>query len=305
MADRSRVLITGVSGFTGRHLATRLVAGGDEVYGLSNSHDGDQPLLAGHLVADLQDKERIADWLATVRPTHVVHLAALSHVVGPALPFYAVNVIGTETLLEAVKEADCPIQRIILASSANIYGQTPISPINEDQEPAPANHYAASKVAMEWVASRWSDALPIIVVRPFNYTGPGQSEAFLFAKLAAAFHRRDAVLRLGNIGIARDLSDISFVVEAYARLLDRPLDQRIFNICSGHSVSIADAVRILSDLTGHSPVIEVDPALVRVNDVADLRGDPSRLQDAIGPLVPVPTEEIFRRMLEAWAHHPL
>lgn len=294
MASPSRVLITGISGFTGVPLANRLIAAGWEVFGLTNSPVYDH---VPNLCADLGETDRIADWVRSIQPTHVVHLAALSHVVGPALPFYEVNVLGTESLLEAISRAEVRPDRVLIASSANIYGQTPTCPISEDEPPQPANHYAASKAAMEWVARQWFDRLPIIVTRPFNYTGAGQSEAFLFAKLVGAFHRRESVLTLGNVRVARDLSDVSFVTEAYQRLLLSDAASTVVNICSGRSVAISEALEILRDLTGHDPEITVDPALVRPNDIEVLTGDPARLQATIGPLEPVPPQEIFRRML--------
>jgi nucleoside-diphosphate-sugar epimerase len=268
------------------------------VCGITNS-GADDPV---NLNADLGETERIAAWLEAIQPTHVVHLAALSHVVGPPLPFYQVNVLGTESLLKALSLARVRPEKVVLASSANIYGQTRASPIAEDEPPLPANHYAASKAAMEWVARQWFDRMPITVVRPFNYTGPGQSESFVYAKLAAAFHRRIPVLKLGNLQVGRDLSDISFVVEAYRRLLTSNAASNVLNICSGRSVSISDALDILRDQTGHAPEVTVDPDLVRPNDIEVLVGDPTRLQAAIGPLEPVSPEAIFRRMLDALNH---
>lgn len=296
MTNPSRAVITGIDGFTGAHLSRQLERAGWEVYGLAGPGGTST---ARTLAADLLDRARITDWLASVRPSHVVHLAALSHVVGPALPFYQVNVLGTEALIGAIDQAALDLSKLVVASSANIYGQTPVSPIAEDERPRPANHYAVSKVAMEAIAQQWFDRLPILITRPFNYTGPGQSEAFLFAKLVGAFHRREPVLTLGNQRIARDLSDVSFVSSAYQRLLLSDRSSETFNLCSGRSVSIAEALHILRDLTGHDPGIESDPALMRSNDIEVLTGDPTRLQAAIGPLSPVPPREIFSAMLDA------
>ena len=301
MAHPSRVLITGISGFTGVHLANRLLAAGWEVFGLTNSGDGGN---IPSLCADLGETAKVADWIRSIQPTYVVHLAALSHVVGPALPFYQVNVLGTEALLEAIRQADVHPAKVLLASSANIYGQTRANPISEEEQPSPANHYAASKAAMEWVARQWFTRLPIIVTRPFNYTGAGQSEAFLFAKLAGEFHRRAPVLKLGNLRIARDLSDVSFVAEAYHRLLLSDVEATILNICSGRSVSIEEALGILRDLTGHDPEISIDPDLVRTNEIQTLTGDPARLQRAVGPIEPVQPVEIFKQMLAALEANP-
>lgn len=301
MASPSRVLITGISGFTGEHLAKRLDAADWEVFGLTNSHDGGP---VPSLCADLNETGRVADWIRSIQPTHVVHLAALSHVVGPSLPFYQVNVLGTESLLEAIHQADVRPEKVLIASSANIYGQTLANPISEDEPPMPANHYAASKAAMEWVATQWFSRLPIVVTRPFNYTGPGQTEAFLFAKLAGEFHRRAPILKLGNLRVARDLSDVSFVTEAYHRLLVSDVASTTLNVCSGRNVSIEEALQILRDLTGHTPEILIDPKLVRANEIEALTGDPTRLQALIGPMKPKVPIEIFRTMLAALEADP-
>ena len=294
MTAPSKVLITGVSGFTGLHMQRRCECDGWDVFGLTN-----QPVLSNErvLCADLAETDRIAEWLDGVRPDYVVHLAGMSHVVGEALPFYQVNVLGTESLLTAIKRAGLMPKKILIASSANIYGQTPKSPIGEDEPAMPVNHYGISKVAMELLVRQWFTQLPIAISRPFNYTGPGQSEAFVFAKLAGAFRRREPSIRLGNVKVARDLSDVKFVVEAYYRLLLSPFAGDVVNICSGRPIAVRDALDILGELTGHDPRIEVDPELVRGNDIELMVGDPTRLHSIIGPLEPTSPLALFEEML--------
>jgi GDP-6-deoxy-D-talose 4-dehydrogenase len=297
-------LITGLSGFTGRHLARRLNDDGWSVCGVGTggADASEESRCFPNLDADLNETAAITRWISEHRPTHVVHLAAQSHVVGDPLRFYQDNLLGTESLLEAVAASGVNVQKILIASSANIYGNSEASPIAESAPYRPVNHYALSKVGVELLAQKWFARLPIIVTRPFNYTGPGQSEAFLFPKLVAAFHRRDAVIRLGNIDVARDLSDVAFLVEAYALLLRSPLHSEYFNICSGKSLSIRNAIGILAGLTGHQPEIAVDPTLVRADEITELRGDPARLQKAIGPLEPTPWPDLFAKMLSALDH---
>ncbi len=297
MASAGRhVCITGISGFTGAHLAERLLAQGWQVSGIGPERvDG----TVDHLDVDIGDRASIASWLVRVRPTHVIHLAALSHVVGEPLPFYQVNLLGTEALIEAIATAIPALEKLVIASSANVYGNARTLPIDEGAPVRPVNHYALSKAAVELLATKWFDRLPIVVVRPFNYTGPGQSEAFVFAKLAAAFRRRDPVIRLGNTDVARDLSDVGFVCEAYRRLLDAPARGVTFNICSGRCVSLAEAIVVLGNLTGQRPDIETDSRLVRDDEVKRLVGDPSRLFAAVGPIDIVPLHETFASMLTA------
>lgn len=297
----NRILVTGLSGFTGKYLARKLASLGWQICGLG-AHappQGGDPVYP-NLDVDLSETERIAEWMAANQPTHIAHLAAQSHVVGDPLRFYRDNLLGTESLLEAVAVSGIAPKKLLIASSANIYGNCENSPISEDQPYQPVNHYASSKVAMELLVQKWFDRYPIVITRPFNYTGPGQSEAFVYAKLAAAFFRRDSEIRLGNISTARDLSDIRFVVEAYRRLLLSELSSDTFNICSGKSVSIREALAILSKLTGHVPKIVSDPALTRSNEITELRGDSSKLQHAIGSIPNFDPVEIFGNMLDAY-----
>lgn len=298
-SSEPRVLITGISGFTGRHLAATLASGGWQVVGL-----GPQRIsgLVGHLDADLAETERIGDWLSEVRPTHVVHLAAQSHVVGDPLSFYRVNVLGTESLLEALVRSGVAVQKVLVASSANVYGNAGHSPITEATPVLPMNHYARSKAAMELLAQGWLDRVPISIVRPFNYTGPGQSEAFLFPKIVGSHFRKDPVLKLGNLNVSRDLSDVSYVCEAYRGLLQTAQVGEVVNVCSGINVTLASALKIMGEIAGYSPKVEVDPALIRGADVLELRGDPSRLYARIGELAPCPPHVMLARMFAALSH---
>lgn len=293
--SENRVLITGLAGFTGRHVADLLSRYNWDVVGLSNTDDAiGYPLFK----CDLQDLDGLKSAIASIQPSHILHLAALSHVIGDPASFYHVNVVGTENLLEAIGASGANVKKMVIASSANIYGQTANLPISEDEPPRPVNHYAISKLAMEHVARQWFGRIPIILARPFNYTGSGQSENFVYAKLAGAFARRDPEIRLGNSEIARDLSDVRFVAEAYARLLQSEFASDVVNICSGKSLSISDAIFTLERLTGHTPKLVHDPSLVRKNDIVELYGDPAKLQRIIGPLRSFEPEEIFASMLD-------
>jgi nucleoside-diphosphate-sugar epimerase len=290
-----RALITGISGFTGQHLADMLVKDGWDVVGLGSKR---LPLESDHLEADLAETNRLSDWIAHVRPTHIVHLAALSHVVGDPLSFYRVNVLGTESLLESVSRSRIIPKKILIASSANIYGNASESPISERTPVRPVNHYSLSKAAMELLAEKWFEKMPIVLVRPFNYTGPGQSEAFLFPKIVAAHRRCDEVLRLGNLDIARDLSDVRFVCEAYRRILISDASSERINVCSGRSVALLSVLDTMAEIAGYRPRIEVDSDFVRKDDVKELCGDPSLLFEKIGLIEPVPIHSLLRSMYQ-------
>ncbi|CAG0931993.1 GDP-6-deoxy-D-talose 4-dehydrogenase [Planctomycetaceae bacterium] len=292
-----RVLVTGLGGFTGRHLQPVLEARGHEVHGIATPNE---PAAERLTPVDLLDAQGLSRAVARVRPQYVVHLAAISFVAhGDAAQIYATNIVGTRNLLEAVAALPaCP--GVLLASSANIYGNATHDPIAEDCPAQPSNDYAVSKCAMEQMAALWAERVPLTIVRPFNYTGVGQSENFLIPKIAAAFRRRASELELGNIEVERDFSDVRDVVEAYARLLERS-PRGVFNICSGEATSLRQVLSLAGELTGHMPTVKVNPAFVRANEVKRLRGSGARLDAAIGTWRRRGMRETMRWMLEGGA----
>jgi nucleoside-diphosphate-sugar epimerase len=239
---------------------------------------------AGHevipLTADLTNRNALLNDILIAAPEAVVHLAGISFV-GHLnnSEFYDVNTIGTDNLLAALVQAARPLHRVLIASSANVYGNCERSPIAETQTPAPVNHYAASKLAMEYIACTYSDRLPIIITRPFNYTGPGQPQSFLIPKLVDHFARRSSCIDLGNLDVQREYNDVNFVCQSYLHLLDCDDWFGHYNICTGIAYSIDDIVRRLTRLTGHHIKIRTHPAFVRVNEIRRLCGDPERVRE--------------------------
>lgn len=283
-----RILLTGVSGFTGRHFQAHVIDRGHEVVDLS---------------ADLTDAAAVRQAVTQAGPADaVVHLAAISFV-GHAneAAFYAVNTVGTSNLLgafAALPAAQRP-RKLLVASSANVYGNCERSPLSETQPPAPVNHYAASKLAMEHLAMTFADRLPIVITRPFNYTGPGQEGSFLIPKLVQHFARRAPLIELGNLHVEREFNDVRMVCEAYLRLLDRGTPGQAYNVCTGRMYSLHQVLDMLRSLTGHDLEVRVNPAFVRANEVHRLCGDPSKLIDCIGALPPFPLDDCLSAMLQA------
>ncbi|WP_449369643.1 GDP-mannose 4,6-dehydratase [Thiomonas sp.] len=269
-----RVSVTGACGFTGRHLLPVLRLRGYEVVGLGPGRSGADADIA----CDLTQAATVRDAVLRARPTHVVHLAALSFVAhGDARAFYDVNLFGTLNLLEALAALDVPPQKVLVASSANVYGTPGVEVIDEAVCPAPVNHYACSKLAMEHMVRTWFDRLPIVVTRPFNYTGVGQDEKFLIPKIVSHFRRRDPVIELGNLNVARDFSDVRDVVAAYVALLESDAQADVFNVCSGRAYALQDVLGMMREMSGHDIEVRVNPAFVRANEIPVLRGDPRKL----------------------------
>jgi nucleoside-diphosphate-sugar epimerase len=164
---------------------------------------------------------------------------------------------------------------------------------------APANDYGVTKAAAELVAALYKARLPLIIVRPFNYTGRGQAEHFLIPKIVAHARRRDPLIELGSLDVERDFSDVRTVVDAYVRLLETPAAiGGTFNICSGRAVSIRQILDIVERLSGHRLEVRVNPAFVRHDELKTLRGSAARLEQLIGALAAQPLEDTLRWMLE-------
>lgn len=278
-----RILLTGAVGFTGGHLIKASEQVGYKVYPLG---------------ADLTDAPSVATEVTRISPDFVIHLAGISAVTHTdEEEFYRVNLFGTQNLLNALVKLQKQPQRVILASSSNVYGNAPISPISESTCPAPVNHYAISKLAMERLAAMFIDRLPLIIVRPFNYTGVGHDARFVIPKLIDHFNRNAPSIDLGNLDVEREFNDVRTVCEIYLRLLQSGMAGQIYNICSGRPISLRMAIDTLKSITRHDIQVNVNPNFVRSNEVHRLCGDPTKLEACIGKLNHPTLEETLRWML--------
>lgn len=283
-AKPGRVLVTGHKGFTGRYVADALRAAGHEVVGLVE-RPGDLESASVNLL----DRAAVARAVAEAKPDAVIHLAAIAFVAhGDADEMYRTNVVGTRHLMEALAALPTPPRAVLLASSANVYGNSDVELLSESVEPSPANDYAVSKLAMEYMAKLWAERLPVVLARPFNYTGVGQAENFLLPKIVSHFQRGERVIELGNIDVARDFQDVRFVADAYVRLLSADAAGQTVNLCSGTSVSLMQVIGMMQEIAGYEIEVRVNPAFVRGNEVARLTGDNRRLRSLIGPLDIIP-----------------
>ncbi len=280
-----RILVTGANGFTGIHLASVAQAAGHEAIAVQ---------------ADLLDAPALAAEVWAANADAAVHLAAISTVThADNREFYDVNLFGTLNLLDALSQALKRPQCVLLASSANVYGNCDASPITEAQPPAPVNHYAVSKLAMEHMARTYAEQLPIVIARPFNYTGPGQATSFLVPKLVAHFARCDAGIELGNLDVEREFNDVRMVCNAYLQLLQHGEPGEIYNVCTGRPVALQEMLNTLTALAGHSMAVVVNPAFVRANEIRRLCGSPAKLTTTIGPLKEFALTDTLQWMLQA------
>ena len=280
-----RVLVTGLDGFTGRYVQAELKASGHEVI---------------EFKADLRDTKETEAEVMRARPEAVVHLAAIAFVAhDDARDIYDVNLVGTRNLLAALARHAPKIGAVLLASSANVYGNQHEGLIDETCPTMPANDYAVSKLAMEQMAGLWLSRLPIFITRPFNYTGVGQEERFVIPKIVAHFRARKPVIELGNLDVWREYGDVRVVARTYARLLARCPTGDTLNVCSGQAHSLREVLEICSEISGHDIEVRQNPAFMRDNEIRELRGDNTRLKAIVGELDYPPLQETLAWMLQS------
>lgn len=295
------VLVTGADGFTGRYIVKQLKQQqGFKVVslGVTSVSDADESI-----ICDLTDKKAVQNAISSVAPGWVIHLAAISFVAHDNIDaIYQVNLLGTRNLLEALAQLNNKPDAVLLASSANVYGNVISEVVTESAKIAPANDYGVSKAAMEYVAQLWTNKLPIIITRPFNYTGVGQEKRFLIPKIIDHFRRKAPVIELGNIDVEREFGDVRTVCHIYQKLLQHPeAVGKTFNICSGFAHSLRDIIMTMEELAGYQIKVEINPDFVRENEIKRLVGDNDLLCSTIGQQLFPALEETLRWMYEGQA----
>lgn len=279
-AEKPIALVTGVRGFTGTHLKAELEERGYEVVGTSFD---DQEAEPGVTRLDIRDKSQVLELISKVKPAVVAHLAAVTYVPhGDSKEIYETNIVGTRNLLEALSANASNVHSVVLASSANIYGNSTSGKLTETSEVNPQNDYAVSKLSMEYMAHLWFDTLPISICRPFNYTGVGQSDKFLVPKIVKHFAKRLSLIELGNLGVSRDFSDVRDVAWVYAELMSNPKPGETFNISSGRNVTLHEIVKICESLARHRIEVNSIDTLQRKGEVLSLEGDSTKLWQELG-----------------------
>jgi nucleoside-diphosphate-sugar epimerase len=283
------ILITGAKGFTGLYLKDAAQKSGLKVVGLSSN---------------LNDIEALEKEVAAAKPDFVAHLAGISFVASKDHEaFYRVHALGTSNLLQALAKLQSVPKKILLASSATVYGNS-ANPLSiEDQTLTPIDHYATSKVAMEEMAKTFFNRLPIVIARPFNYTGVGQKGNFLIPKLVDHFAKQKPFIELGNLNIEREFNDVNMICDAYLKLLDLGKANEIYNVCSGQARSLQFVMDLLKQITGHNIEIRVNPDFVRASEVHRMVGNPEKLKNLLTtnglPLQVPALDNTFKQMLNA------
>ncbi|MCC7367835.1 MAG: GDP-mannose 4,6-dehydratase [Chloroflexi bacterium] len=309
-----RVLITGVAGFAGRHLAAHLFAqGGHEIWGLSRAGrdvGGLDPAIR-MTVADLMDRDSVEQAVADARPDAVYHLASQASVMRSfesPLETLQNNIVGQVHLLDAcVKLA--PEARILVIGSNEEYGLTDPSelPIEEHKELRPVSPYAVSKVTQDMLGHQYFRArmLQVVRARPFTHIGPGQAPGFVTTDFAQQVARMELCgaeprMAVGNLSGVRDFSDVRDIVRGYRLLIERGEPGEVYNLGSGVGRTIQSILDDLLVLTTVRPEVVVDPARMRPSEIPAMYADCSKIEAATGWRTEIPFEQTLRDVLDDW-----
>jgi GDP-4-dehydro-6-deoxy-D-mannose reductase len=312
-----KILITGINGFVGGHLAEHLSHNNTyQLWGIARTGQLALPALAGRVTAigmDLRDTATLKTVLHDIAPDAIIHLAAQASVArsfGDAVGTMHDNVLPSVALMQYAVELKLdPL--IIVAGSNEIYGNvaTDRMPINEDEPLRPVTPYGVSKAAVDMAAHQWyvSHKLRTIRLRLFSHIGPRQSDAYALSAFAAQIARIEAglqepVLKVGNLSARRDISDVRDVAAAYAALLTHGDAGAAYNVGSGQSHEIGELLNQLVAMS-HVPItVSVDPARLRPVDVPDVVCDNHRLRTATGWRPQIPLATTLHDMLNYWRH---
>ena len=312
-----RLLITGITGFVGSHMAEYALSQGAEVFGSARWRSRTENIehLRGKIElvdCDLRDSASVRRLLLTSTPTHVIHLAAQSfvgsswHIPGETI---STNTACQVNLLEGLRELQIAPRFLVIGTSEE-YGLVHADevPIAESNPLRPLSPYAVSKVAQDMMGYQYfkSYGLPIIRTRAFNHEGPRRGEVFVtsnFAKQVAEIEAglRDPVMFVGDLKPRRDYSDVRDIVRGYWMLLERGEPGEVYNLCSGRSWLIQGVLDfLLEQSTRKGITVQVDPARLRPSDVMILEGDPTKIRKAVGWEVEIPFEQTLQDLLAYW-----
>jgi GDP-4-dehydro-6-deoxy-D-mannose reductase len=296
----TRLLVTGMQGFVGGTLSRML----DTEPSLADVHIAQVPP-----DLDLLDFDATLAVVAAAAPDLVIHLAAQTFVpksMSDPEGTLNINVVGTLHLLQALSKHKFA-GRLLFVGTGDVYGLVPETslPIGEDRLPAPRNPYAVSKLAAEALCYQWTvtEGMQIVMARPFNHIGPGQSTRFAVADFARQLvdieqGRRAPVLIAGDIDVTRDFTDVRDVVRAYFALLDRGVSGRVYNVCSGQEHSLRSLVDQLVELAGVDVRVEQDPSRLRKAEQRRMCGDAAKIKRETGWQATTPIHHSLSAMLD-------
>lgn len=307
------ILVTGASGFVGKHLISKLTQGKDKVLGIDlKLEDVGRLKSASFEEVDIKDPAKVSRIIKDLKPSRVFHLAAQSSVKNSwqdPIETFRINVFGGINILEAIK-SHSPGSKVMMVCTAEEYGDGQVfdRAITEDDKINPSNPYAISKAALDFFSTTYNKAygLKVFVSRSFNHIGPGQSERFVcsdFAKQIAGIEAgySEPLIKVGNLNSYRDFLDVRDVVSAYIKILERAKTGQVYNVCSGKKTKIKSILDILISLSKRDDIrIKIDDERLRPIDTDIIYGDNKKLKDHTGWKVEHSLEESLQDTLNWW-----
>lgn len=309
-----RALITGITGFVGRHLARYLRQVGDEVFGIASPRtplEGAEMEGERIVQADLNEPSAVVRALEAFRPEAIYHLAAQASIPraweDPSRTLY--NNINAQLNLFQAALALRLEPLILVVGSADEYGrvQPEDIPVDEETPLRPVNPYAVSKLAQDYLGLQYhlSHRMHIVRVRPFNHIGPGQGLGFVVPDFCYQLARIEAglqppTLRVGNLEAQRDFTDVRDIVRGYHLALTRGQAGQVYNLGSSQAWAIRDLLDRLLALSTVEVRVETDPERMRPSDVPIIVSDCRRIRQEVGWEPYIPLEQSLRDTLEDW-----
>lgn len=308
-----KILITGATGFVGKHLTNNLLSqNAFEIIGTHRSDQGDFPKEVQLEKVNLLDQEAVDKLIQTYKPEAIYHLAGLpSAAESFKTPAETItnNIMSELTILEALRKFELVQTRVLVVSTAEVYGviKPEDLPIDETTDLRPVNPYAVSKIAQDYLGLQYRLAyrMNIVRVRPFNHIGPGQKESFVlssFAKQIAEIEKgkNNPVLFVGNLEAKRDFTDVRDMVKAYQLVVEKGEKGDVYNIGSGIPRRIDDMLQTLLSFSTAKIDVKPDPERFRPIDVPEIVCDCTKFQNLTGWKPEIPFEQTLQDILDYW-----
>jgi len=313
-----RILITGITGFVGKHLATYLLSQNSyEIVGTYRSESSLETIgtirdQIQFKKIDLNDAQAVESLVLSTKPDVIFHLAAQA---SPSKSFsfpvetFTNNIVAEFSLLDVLRKHKLTNIRVVVISSADIYGViTPHDiPVAENTPLRPATPYAVSKIAQDFLSYQHFLAyqLDIVRLRPYNHIGPGQKEGYVvadFAKQIAEIEKgkKDDTITVGNLQAKRDFTDVRDIVKAYALTMEKGKSGDVYNLGSGKSHKIEDVLKTLLSFSTKKISVKVDQTRFRPIDVPEIRCDSSKFHELTGWEPAIPFEKTLEDILDYW-----
>lgn len=301
-----RALITGINGFVGQRLAVHLKSHDWEVAGMDMTGDDGE----AYQKCDLRDADKLMTLLEWAdSPTHVFHLAAITFVPDSKkdpTSTHDINVGGTKNLARAMMEC-CKDARLLFIGSSESYGPPEYLPVDELHPMNPQNPYAESKAAADSYCREASSRgdLDIVRMRPFNHSGPGQTDRFVLSSFARqmaeiSIGAREPVLKVGNLEVARDFSHVDDIICGYEGAALKGERGEVYNVCSGRASSLTECIELLRGMLDVDVHVERDEDRYRPAEIPEIRGCHEKLSAATGWESSKTFEDLMRDLFQHW-----